>query len=66
VLGPFAWGVCADPSNNGKVKNVVIYYTPGITTGYDAITGLTFATPTTNTVKRYNVPVQWENIPPLK
>jgi len=68
VLGPNAWGVSANPKNNDKVKNVTIYYTPGINVSYfDTVddNGLTGFPPLTSGAKKVGVPVQWSNIPPL-
>jgi len=71
VIGPYAWGEAAKPSNNGKTRNVQIYYTPGIGTaspfyGAEDINGDPLDPDTTiPSPKRQNVPVQWSNIPPL-
>jgi len=53
-----SWGDCIDISNNGKNKNVMVYYAPGL--DYNNLTSKGSNTPGPRSAK---VTVTWKNIP---
>jgi len=74
-LGNYAWGESANPANNGRTRNVTIYYTPGLGgvpaetnevggTNDDLPWVSTSASPGPS-ARSQRVPVAWSNIPTL-
>jgi hypothetical protein len=57
-LGPNAWGVSANPRNNGKTAKVTVSYTPGVGYAYP------FEASAAPSAKRQTVDVNWTGIPP--
>jgi len=74
TIGVYAWGDCANPGNNGRTRNVTVWYTPGVgpgprttATSLEPWSGIT-TTPTPVTpppARSQRVSVAWSNIPPI-